>query len=1185
MPERICLNVFAGPYPMDESQAPDLQIHSVSSVEQAGDLAPVPQGEAALRSRIAELEAQLQQQQAALQQAQVAQQAREQLQGLLDGVDAAIAQIQLFADGRWHYKHCSAGYAYVFGYSAQEFVAQPDLWQEQVHPDDRAIAQAIFASILAVNSDTPLSQRTFAVEYRFVHKTAGLRWISTQFRVQSLPPQTNEPPSWLVNALSVDITDRKQAELALQEQAALLRLTLDLNHVGTWNWDLVTGRLFWNENHFHLLGLSAEAVEPAYEHWQRVVHPDDWAWVEQQVQAALTQHTDYRAEYRIILPDGTTRWLLGLGCGLYSPDGTPTQMIGIVMDITTRKQTEAALRLSEARLAGILDIAADAIISVDQAGRVILFNQSAERIFGYSSAEVMGQPIGLLLPEDLFDIGWADLEVDQVDQQDVDRVPSLRSPRHPKQSQQWGEKLWGEVRGRRKDSSEFPAEASVSRLVQGEEVVFTTILRDISDRKRIEADRLRAQATLHQQFARERSLNRVMQAIRNSLDLQDIFATATREVAFLLAVNGVWVSRYDAQRRVWTDVASYAHSPNFRAPGLEILDDNNPVAARLKRLEVVHLDRTRNLSVVDPAYPVEGDSLRGHWLLMPLRVEGQVWGALGLACNSHSKTWREDEVALVRLVADQMAIAIQQSNLYHAAQAELAERQRVEADLQRLNRELEQRVRERTAQLQISLSTAQMGIWERDMATEAQTWSPENYAILGYCTDADGRVLDSHGNEISPRPVYQSFYERVHPDDRSRLDDIERECLKTHTPYDVEYRVVWLDGSTHWLYERGTYLYDDAGIAIKLIGVTMDVTHLKQTEAALRQSEAMFRQLFEHAPIGILLLSPETGRILRANQRFCQMLGYSAEEIVQFTPADITYPADWNLAAPLLEQAIRDATRPDTAQSVPHFRIEKRLIHKSGQILWVELTACFVRNDLGRLGYGVAMVQEISDRKQADAQIRTSLQEKEVLLKEVHHRVKNNLQVISSLLRMQARRLDDHTTATLLIESQNRVQSMAIIHEQLYQSANFSQIDLDDYIRPLVANLFQTYGVSQQHIVPAIATHGLRLNLNTAIPCGLIINELVSNALKYAFPDGRTGNITICVESQPAVEDSPLSRGIMTISDDGVGMSPDLDWQHTNSLGLVIVRSLVAQLRGKLELKREPGTTFIISFPIANPSA
>jgi two-component sensor histidine kinase len=186
---------------------------------------------------------------------------------------------------------------------------------------------------------------------------------------------------------------------------------------------------------------------------------------------------------------------------------------------------------------------------------------------------------------------------------------------------------------------------------------------------------------------------------------------------------------------------------------------------------------------------------------------------------------------------------------------------------------------------------------------------------------------------------------------------------------------------------------------------------------------------------------------------------------------------------------------------------------------------------------------------------------------------------------MQARRLDDRTTATLLLESQNRVQLMAIIHEQLYQSANFSQIDLDDYIRPLVANLFQTYGVSQQHIVPAIATHGLRLNLNTAIPCGLIINELVSNALKYAFPEGRPGHIEIRVEAHPPTDKSLSHQGMMTIQDDGVGMSPELDWQRTNSLGLVIVRSLVAQLRGDLELKREQGTTFIIRFPIANPSA
>ncbi|RMF65667.1 MAG: PAS domain S-box protein, partial [Cyanobacteria bacterium J069] len=1000
----------------------------------------------------------------------------------------------------------------------------------------------------------------------------GWRWISTRFHQQTPIVQD----TWLVNVLSLDITARKQTELALQEQESLLRAALDLNHIGLWNWNLKTGQVTWNDNHFRLLGLTPHEQESSYELWRQAVHPDDLAHAEQMSETTLSQHQDCRLEYRVILPDGTVRWMMALARGQYDANHVPIQMIGVLMDITPRKQAEEALRFSQERLAGILDLAADAIISVDQTRRIILFNQSAEQIFGYGSCEVLGQPISKLLPEGLFDLGAAE----ERRAMRAIRGALTSGMAHPEQTRQWSE-----IRARRKDGSEFPAEASVAKLVQGEGVVFTTILRDISDRKRIESDRLRAQASLHQQFAREKALNRVMQAIRNSLDLQDIFATATREVAYLLAANHVWVSRYVPQRRVWVDVASYAQNAPIRPAGLEIPDQDNPIAARLKRLEVVQIDRSADLDLVDPAYPIVDNHSQGTWLLMPLRVEGLVWGALGLSCDRHSKTWREDEVALLRVVADQMAIAIQQTHLYQAAQAELAERQRVEADLQRLNRELEQRVRERTAQLQISLSTAQMGIWERDMATGAQTWSPENYAILGYCTDADGRVLDAQGNEISPHPVHQSFYERVHPDDRDRLSEIEHHCLQTHTAYDVEYRVIWLDGSIHWLYERGAYLFNEAGNPIKLMGVTLDITHLKQTEAALRQSEEMFRQLFENAPIGILLLSPETGRIMQANQRFCQLLGYSPQEMTRFSPVDITYPADWNLSAPLLEQAIHGAIHSENAQDTPRFRLEKRLIGKNGRILWVEMTACFVRNELGGLGYGVAMVQEIGDRKQADAQIRTSLHEKEVLLKEVHHRVKNNLQVISSLLRMQARRLEDHTTATLLLESQNRVQSMAIIHEQLYQSANFSQINLDEYIRPLISNLFQTYGVSQQHIVPAIATHGLSLNLNTAIPCGLIINELVSNALKYAFPDGQTGNITICVEIQPSVEDSQLSQGMMTISDDGVGMSPDLDWQQTNSLGLVIVRSLVAQLRGSLELKRKPGTTFLISFPISNPPA
>lgn len=222
---------------------------------------------------------------------------------------------------------------------------------------------------------------------------------------------------------------------------------------------------------------------------------------------------------------------------------------------------------------------------------------------------------------------------------------------------------------------------------------------------------------------------------------------------------------------------------------------------------------------------------------------------------------------------------------------------------------------------------------------------------------------------------------------------------------------------------------------------------------------------------------------------------------------------------------------------------------------------------------------ELEERRQAESSLRASLQEKEVLLKEVHHRVKNNLQIISSLLRMQARKVSDLSTATLFQEAQNRVQSMAIIHEHLYQSSNLAQINFNDYLQTLLNNLFRSYGVDPQQILLDIKIDSINLPLNTAIPCGLIINELVSNMLKYAFPLGQPGTITIRLSSQ-TVENSSDFQGVLVIGDNGVGMSPDIDWQTTPSLGLRIVRNLVDQMQGTLTLNRDRGTFFRLTFPI-----
>jgi PAS domain S-box-containing protein len=222
--------------------------------------------------------------------------------------------------------------------------------------------------------------------------------------------------------------------------------------------------------------------------------------------------------------------------------------------------------------------------------------------------------------------------------------------------------------------------------------------------------------------------------------------------------------------------------------------------------------------------------------------------------------------------------------------------------------------------------------------------------------------------------------------------------------------------------------------------------------------------------------------------------------------------------------------------------------------------------------YGQAQ-QEIAERKRAEEQIKASLEEKEVLLKEIHHRVKNNLQVISSLLYLQSKSIKDKAALQMFQESQNRVRSMAFIHERLYQSQDLARVDFAEYVRSLTNYLFRSYGVSTDVIQLKINMDDVPLSIDTAIPCGLIVNELVSNSLKYAFPDGKGGEIRIELGSDGD------NRFALMVSDDGVGLPEDVDFRKTESLGLQLVNNLsVAQLEGAIDLDRSGGTTFRITF-------
>jgi len=340
---------------------------------------------------------------------------------------------------------------------------------------------------------------------------------------------------------------------------------------------------------------------------------------------------------------------------------------------------------------------------------------------------------------------------------------------------------------------------------------------------------------------------------------------------------------------------------------------------------------------------------------------------------------------------------------------------------------------------------------------------------------------------------------------------------------------------------------------------------LEEMVAALSESEERFRTTVEIAGVGIAQVSLE-GRFVGVNPRLCEIIGYTEEEIMCLSFQEITHPDDIDTDLEYARQLL--------SGEIERYAMDKRYFHKDGSVIWVNLTGSLVRDDHSNPIHFIAVVEDMTARKDAEAAIKRSLNEKEVLLREIHHRVKNNMQVISSLLSLQAAKIDDTRLSALFQESKSRVRAMALIHEILYDSGDLSSIDLKKYIARLSTGLTRMFGADARRVRLDVKADDIALGIDEMVPCGLAISELISNSLKHAFPDDREGRIEIHATKASG-------GGIrLVVADDGVGMPEGLDIRNTKTMGMGLVVSLVErQLRGRLDLAHDRGTRFTIVIP------
>lgn len=599
--------------------------------------------------------------------------------------------------------------------------------------------------------------------------------------------------------------------------------------------------------------------------------------------------------------------------------------------------------------------------------------------------------------------------------------------------------------------------------------------------------------------------------------------------------------------------------------------------------------RTGKLMIVPdieahPFYAASPAAWRGALVGLPLKIGARVVGVMNVA-YTQPRSFPATDIKLMQMMGDQVAIALENAHLYRQAQHELAERERAEVAL----RESEQRYR-------LIAENAKDVIWVRDMQLRSIYTSPSVKWLRGYSVEE--AMTQPLAETLTPASIEQARQFLGEMLALATASTPERIAGQSRS---LELEMLCKDGSTVWTEVKMSFILGPDGTATGILGVSRDITERKQAEdalrqlneeledrvrertiklatanrdlqaevaqrtrveAALRESEARLRCITDNM-LDMVVQTDGLGRYVYVSPSHQAALGYAAEDLIGRSMFEYVHPDD-------RDQAIATALTARDATLIT--RMEVRFQHAAGHYVWLETVGNPLIDQQGRVVGAIMGSRDITRRKQADAQIRAALREKEVLLKEIHHRVKNNLQIVSSLLSLQARQVTDRASLTILEESQNRVRSMALIHEKLYQSGDLARIDFAEYVHHLTGYLFRAYHVSVATVTLKVhATHKIRLGIDTAIPCGLIINELVTNALKYAFPGGRVGTIEVNI----CRETDGLS---LSVADDGIGFPETTDFRHTNSLGLQLVHNLVDQLEGAISLDRSAGTRFTILF-------
>ncbi len=1129
---------------------------------------------------------------------------------LFNRIEQLIYFVELREDGTRNVKYIGSQLTRILGLTREEYFSNPTASINNTHPED---LPGLYETARRLREEK--KPQTFI--YRYFHKILGQYiWLE-----EIVYPEFSVAGVLISNMGFIrDVSNRVEAEIALRESREVMSQILENIDEVVYHID-VTKPLgqrvrYVGDNIEKVFGISRnEFIHGPYSFLEDC-HPEDVPHIRKMTEDLFREKKMKTYIYRFLHRQRKEYiWIEERVIPRYDEQGKHVATFGVSRDITERIQSEEAIRESEARFRMLAENASDVIYR---------YKFSPEPHYEYVSPAI--EKMTGYTPEEFYADGFLGFKILHPEDAPLmeNSEETIRSKRDSKITEaaaglvlRWvkknGEIIWTETRNKPEYNEE------------GKLIAVEGISRDVTKNKIFEMEILSSRENYRQLTEK--------------------------------APDGIIIIGYDGKAMYSNPAANMLFDVEHEA------DLTIDVLARFYNLDSTEYLRKRleDFSFEEELFAVNVRKLK--------RDDGT---EIEFETRPIRYTYHGIPAILI-FIRDVTALRDLEKEQMRASYAEETNRN--------LQKEIEQRIQaQQTLEdtrkyLQLLIDSSLDIICASDNQSRITEFNQAAEAAFGFTRE-----------EVIGKDISMLF------NDQEERKKLEKELLDRGETFVGNIVNRRKDGTMFTAFLSASGLKNEQGEIIGTMGISRDISDMMRAEQEIRISETKYRAIFNQAYIGIALVDTREGKNLEVNQRLCEMLKYTREELCRMTVDELRVPGDLsrlpkgqefirggferiideqrykrkdgteifvNLTITLVKDeehqplhfvyVYEDLTPKRNAEEqirlqaaklnaiiensnhtiwnidreykltvfnrnqtawlkrayniVPYIgmnmfadsmistekynawwkekvkatfdgkpqQFETSFTDKSGHTIWREVYLNPIFNEQGQAIEVSCIAHDVTEKKETEEQVRQSLKEKEVLLKEVHHRVKNNLQVISSILNLQSAYVRDENTLEILLESQNRIKSMAFVHESLYQTKDFSNISFSEYVENISRNLIQSYGSIEVPPQLKMDLDDISLHLDTAIPCGLIINEIISNALKYAFPDKRQGIIDVSVKEKN-------KKITISIADNGVGIPAHIDYRNTDSLGLQLVVTLVEQINGILQVENKKGTKFTVEF-------